>query len=255
MQTITEQSLTDLPTRISYLRSFVDFTPADAAALHASKPILAPLVPTVVDLVYTKLLSYSVTAKAFVPRQTGYEGDAPASLSELSLDHPQIQFRKDFLKGYIVKLVSMDYEREESWEYLNKVGRMHTGIEDSGFKHRAKRPGLRVEYTHCGILLAYVEDIILSTVIAHTDLDNETKLAVCKAVNKILWIQNDLFARHYITAQSQSEAESSPSSPSPSPSSSSPTKQKPIHCTHGFAAAVPLVACLIGVALGRALRK
>ncbi|KAF8998246.1 Protoglobin-domain-containing protein [Cyathus striatus] len=237
MQEITEESLTHLPTRVSYLRSFINFTNEDSAALHASKPILGPLVPDVVDLVYTKLLEYSITAKAFVPRQTGYTGSAPADLKDLSLEHPQIAFRKDFLKGYIVKLVSMDYEDEKSWEYLDKVGRMHTGVEDSGFKHRSKRPGLRVEYIHCAILLGFVEDIILSTVIAHPDLDTETKLAVSKAVNKILWIQNDLFARHYIEQTEQAQA--------------AKERARPFHCNSAFGAAVPFVACLIGFALAR----
>jgi len=38
-----------------------------------------------------------------------------------------MKFRKDFLAGYLVKLVSMDYEKRQSWEYLDKAGLMHTG--------------------------------------------------------------------------------------------------------------------------------
>lgn len=153
MREITPSSLESLHSRVAYARDFVNFTAEDAAALHAAKPYLAPLVPSVVDAVYVKLFEYTITAQAFVPRQTGYTGDAPTSLKDLTLDHPQIKFRKDFLAGYIVKLVTMDYDDIKSWEYLDKVGRMHTGVEDSGFKHRAKKPGLRVEYIHCALLL------------------------------------------------------------------------------------------------------
>ncbi|KAF8987993.1 Protoglobin-domain-containing protein, partial [Cyathus striatus] len=184
--------------RISYTRDFMEFTSVDAAALHAAKPLLTPLIPLVVDTVYTKLLSFSITAASFVPRQTGYIGPSPTSLNELSLEHPQIKFRKDFLADYIGKLVSMDYEEMTSWEYLDKVGRMHTGVEDSGFKHRAKKPALRVEYVHCQLLLGYVEDILVEQIVKHTELDLKTKTAVVKALNKLLWLQNDLFARHYI---------------------------------------------------------
>ena len=37
----------------------------------------------------------------------------------------------------------------------------------------------------------YVEDIVIDAVLDHPDLDLATKRAVLKALNKILWIQND----------------------------------------------------------------
>jgi hypothetical protein len=134
MQTIAPSTLTHLPTRIQYLRDFIQFTHEDAAVLHSAKAAIAPLVPQIIDDVYTTLLSFDITAKAFVPRQTGYKGEAPTKLEHLGHEHPQIKFRKDFLARYIVKLVTMDYEAEESWEYLDKVGLMHTG--EAGFAHR-----------------------------------------------------------------------------------------------------------------------
>ncbi|KAF9560033.1 hypothetical protein CPC08DRAFT_708373 [Agrocybe pediades] len=196
MQHISESSLNELPSRVKYLRDFIGFTSDDAAALHAARDVVAPLVPTIVDMVYEKLLSFDITSKSFVPRQTGYSGEAPTKLSELSLEHSQIKFRKDFLAGYLAKLVTMDYEKIETWRYLDKVGLMHTG--QAGFAHRVTKPALRVEYIHCAILLGYVEDILVNTVINHPDLDLNTKSAVARAANKLLWIQNDLFARHYI---------------------------------------------------------
>jgi len=153
----------------------------------------------VIDEVYTTLLSFDITAKAFVPRQTGYTGGAPAKLGELGHNSPQIKFRKDFLTRYIVKLVTMNYEANESWEYLDKVGLMHTGV--AGFAHRAKKPGLRVEYMHCAILLGFVEDILLKAIMALPDLDLDAKAQLVRSFNKVLWIQNDLFARHYIADQ------------------------------------------------------
>jgi hypothetical protein len=134
MEHISPESLAHLPTRVDYLRKFIDFTSEDAAALHAAKPLVAPLVPVVVDAVYTKLLSFDITSKAFTPYQTGQKTGAPAKLEDLSHGHPQIRFRKDFLTRYLVQLVSMDYASAESWEYLDKVALMHTG--NVGFKHR-----------------------------------------------------------------------------------------------------------------------
>lgn len=205
MQHIDPATLTTLAARTAYAKAFVGFTPADAATLHAAQPAVAALIPAVVDAVYTKLLSFDITAQAFVPRQTGYEGEAPASLRDLSLEHPQIKFRMGFLKGYLHKLVTMDYDLPATWEYLDKVALMHTGV--AGFAHRAKRPGLRVEYQHMALLLAYVIDVLLGAVVEHPDLDDKTKSAVLRAFNKVLWIQNDLFARHYITSEEPKAAE------------------------------------------------
>lgn len=115
MQHIDPASLDTLESRIAYAKAFVGFTPEDAQAIYASKPVVAALVPAVVDAVYKKLLSFDITAKSFVPRQTGYEGEAPTAVEDLSLEHPQIKFRMGFLKGYLVKLVSMDYDQASTW--------------------------------------------------------------------------------------------------------------------------------------------
>jgi hypothetical protein len=68
MQHIAASSLTSLPARIAYLSSFLSLTSSDTEALLAAKPLIAPLIPTILDAVYTKLLSYDITAQAFVPK-------------------------------------------------------------------------------------------------------------------------------------------------------------------------------------------
>jgi hypothetical protein len=98
MQYIEPATLSDLPSRIAYLTSFLEVTAADGETLMAAKPLIAPLVLAVLDTVYSKLLSYEVTAKAFVARNTDYEGETPKDTSGLSLVHPQIMYRKDFLQ-------------------------------------------------------------------------------------------------------------------------------------------------------------
>ena len=198
MQEISPSSLASLSSRVSYLKSFLSFTSDDGAALQASAPLVAPLVPAILDAVYTKLLTYDITAKAFIPRQPGYQGVIPKDALELSLDHPQIKHRKDFLKRYLVKLVTNEDWSDDSnfWEYLDTVGIMHTGV--PGFKHREKRPELRVEYIHMGLLLGFVEDVVVKSVLEMDAIDAGTKGKVVRAFNKLLWIQNDLFARHYV---------------------------------------------------------
>lgn len=192
----------DLPARVNYLKAFTKFTDDDGAAIQAAKPLIAPALPAILDNIYTHLISFDVTAKAFVPRQPEQDETDPAlaTVQELTLTHPNILHRKDFLKTYFVKLVSCaDWaDGARIWEYLDKVGVMHTG--QPGFKHREKRPELRVEVMHMSLLLAYVEDIVLEAVMGAEELDLSTKTKVIRAFNKLLWIQNDLFQRHYVAS-------------------------------------------------------
>ena len=97
MQHVDPSSLSDLSSRISYLSSFLGLEAADSEILQVAKPLIAPIIPAILDAVYSKLLSFDITAKAFVPRNTDYKGETPKDPSELGLEHPQIAYRKDFL--------------------------------------------------------------------------------------------------------------------------------------------------------------
>jgi hypothetical protein len=101
-------------------------------------------------------------------------------------------------QNYLVKLVTTADLSPASpfWVYLDRVAVMHTGR--PGFKHRENRPDLRVEYIHCGALLGYVVSVVVGAVMAMDDVPNDAKCKVILALNKVVWIQNDLFARHYI---------------------------------------------------------
>jgi len=204
MQHVDAASLENLTSRITYLSSFLELNASDGEALLAAKPLVAPLIPTILTAVYTKLLSYDITAQAFVPRNTDYEGETVKSVQELTLEHPQIALRKDFLKNYLVKLVSTSDLSPDSpfWVYLNNVGIMHTG--KPGFKHREKRPELKVEYIHMGALLGYVVDLVVGAVMEMDVIDTQMKSRVIRALNKVIWIQNDLFTRHYIAGGEES---------------------------------------------------
>lgn len=76
---------------------------------------------------------------------------------------------------------------------------MHTGL--PGFKHRVKKPELKVDYIHMSALLGFVEDIVVGAVLGMDEIDLAMKGKVIRAFNKVLWIQNDLMARHYISKE------------------------------------------------------
>ena len=198
MQHIPASSLTTLSSRQSYTLSFLNFTPSDGAAINASAPIIAPLIPTILDAIYTKLLSYDITAKAFAPPLAPHESHTDTKA--LHLEHAHIQRQKTFLKAYLLKIAkNEEWDNDaEIWKYFDKVAVMHTGVA------RGKRPELRVEVMHMALLLGFVEDLLVQTVMKQ-QLDDETKSNVLAAWNKVLWVQNDLFLRRYVVDRETGE--------------------------------------------------
>ena len=62
-----------------------------------------------------------------------------------------------------MKLVSADYDDIKTWEYLDRVGIIHTGVQQqlNTGKASTKSP-LRVEFIHMGLLLGATDALILS---------------------------------------------------------------------------------------------
>ena len=207
MEHIPPSALTALTPRLAYTTSFLNFTSDDGAAIHASGPLIGPLIPTVLDAIYTKLLMYDITAKAFVPNTSADHDNAPAPAAPqgLNLEHAHIKRQMNFLRGYLLKIVHNEDWSPSSplWEYMDKVAIAHTGL--PGFQHRAKRPELRVEYMHLGLLLGWVMDVVLGAVLGMESIDMETKSNVARAWSKLLWLQNDLFARKYVVDRDTGE--------------------------------------------------
>ena len=188
MTTIDEPRLeSDTGYRFAYVAEFIGFGPDDVAAIHAAAPALAPLVPGLVDAVYAKLFRQDATWRHFLPRQSGYEGAVPLTLSELTPDHPQIAFRKQHLGRYLAALVTKPYDGKMV-EYLDMVGKMHTP--------KAGSKELDVPLVQMNALLGFVADALTATVLG-LGLDRATEVKTLRAFGKLLWIQNDLITRHY----------------------------------------------------------
>ena len=192
MQTIDEQKLfTDLPYRFDYVTKFVGFGEEDIKYIHESAAVLAPLVPTVVDLVYKKLFSFDVTKKTFMVRNDKFEGKMEESLDELDdKASEQIKFRKDMLSKYLVKLVTADYSDPSLIKYLDWVGKIHTT--------KAGNKNIVIDYIHINALFGYVSDVLLGTIAMCDQLNEVQRAKTVQAFNKLLWIQNDLFTKYYV---------------------------------------------------------
>lgn len=188
IQSIDEQRLeTDLQYRFQYLVEFIGFSEEDIAAIHASAELLAPVVPALVDAVYEKLFSRDATKRHFLIRNSGYQGALANDLEALSLEDAQVEFRKEHLSRYLVSLVTRDFDAKFV-TYLDAVGAIHTP--------KAGSPQLEVPLIQMNALMGFVSDAIIAT-IQSLGLDAITEAKTIRAFNKLLWIQNDLIARHY----------------------------------------------------------
>lgn len=187
---------TDTQYRFAYLQEFIGFDGADVAAVHGAAPLLAPLVPGLVDAVYVKLFGYDATKRHFVPRQSGYEGEVPKDIDTLTLDAAQIQFRKQHLGRYLAGLVTRPYDAKMV-EYLDMVGKIHTP--------KAGSKVLDVPLVQMNALLGFVADALMATIYG-LGLDRETEIRTQRAFGKLLWIQNDLITRHYQDAHAKTPA-------------------------------------------------
>ena len=188
MQNIDEERLeTDLGYRFGYLAEFMGFGADDIDAIHGAASALAPLVPGLVDAVYTKLQTYDATWRHFVPRQHGYSGDLPQGLDDLTMDHAQIKFRKEHLGRYLAALVTREYDAKMV-VYLDMVGKMHTP--------KAGSMNLDVPLVQMNALMGFVADAFTATILG-LGLERGQEVRTLRAFQKLLWIQNDLITRHY----------------------------------------------------------
>ncbi len=188
MKRINEARLeTDLGYRFGYVSEFCEFGQEDIDAVHGAAEHIAPLVPALVDAVYVKLFQYDATKRHFLPRQTGYEGEVPVSLEDLTPDHEMIKFRKHHLGRYLTALVQRPYDGKMI-EYLDMVGKIHTP--------KAGSKNLVVPLVQMNALMGFVADALFGAIFS-LNLPAEITSRTVRAFNKLLWIQYDLIARHY----------------------------------------------------------
>lgn len=191
METIDEEQLeSDTNYRFKYLAEFIGFADDDKQAIQAFATHLGPRIGDIVDVTYEHLLRYDATARHFVPQQHGFDGDPPIDLESLTLDHPQIQFRKDHLNRYLMHLIGRSYDAKMVM-YLDTVGKMHTSKAGNKF--------IRIPLVQMNALMGLLADI-LNTEILESQLDDESKAKTFRAFSKLLWIQNDFINRHYALA-------------------------------------------------------
>ena len=72
---------------------------------------------------------------------------------------------------------------------------------------RGRQHPLHVEYVHIGVTLSFIQDILSEALLSHPRLKFDCKIALIKALGKVIWIQNDLFAKWYVRDDNEFEKE------------------------------------------------
>ncbi|KAH6909294.1 Protoglobin-domain-containing protein [Coprinopsis sp. MPI-PUGE-AT-0042] len=187
----------DLRERVRYLTHFVSFTEQDVEALNEFQPILLPLVDQLVDNVYHQLFKFDVTKQVFMPRKGGEEGRMMSDLHDLALDAPQIEMRKKTFAVYMRKLVTSDYNDFATWQYFDQIGIMHTGQNELKHRRLMGKAPLYVDLMHLSLLLAWTLDVLTPVILSYAEYPLSRRIDIMRAFQKVVWIQNDLFTRHY----------------------------------------------------------
>lgn len=67
---------------------------------------------------------------------------------------------------------------------------------------------LHIEYIHIGACLSFIQDTFTEAILSHPRMQLHRKIGLVKALGKVIWIQNDLFAKWYVRDGSEYADES-----------------------------------------------
>jgi len=194
----------DLPSRVRYMKSFLDFTDDDCQIMAEVRPIAKPLVPEIVASAYTKLLSYDACRMAFFPRKDGAQGthgtpeDLVDRTDRLSLNSAPFKIRRNILERWAMRIFTADYHQIEIFEFFDRVGIQHTGGARV-FSAGSHKP-VYIDYIHLAMTLGYITSQMIAAILTlpSSTWPPEKKTRAVLAFHKISTIHNDLIARHHI---------------------------------------------------------
>ncbi|KAH0102707.1 hypothetical protein KCU96_g2420, partial [Aureobasidium melanogenum] len=68
---------------------------------------------------------------------------------------------------------------------------------------RGRQNPLHVDYVFLGACLGFIQDSLFEAILSHPRLEMHRKIAIVKALGKVIWIQNDLIERWHNTDGSE----------------------------------------------------
>ncbi|CAF1038517.1 unnamed protein product [Rotaria sp. Silwood1] len=181
----------DLRYRFDFVSKLIDFSQDDVITLNTLAPIIFPLLPVAIESVYKKLYSFDVTKRFFHLRNDGFENFTPNKDFGITLDVVQTEFRKDMLTVYLKRVLTQHEWNDSFLEYLSRVGQIHTTKGGSS--------SINVDYIFMNGIFCYLEQLLIDIIMNSENIDERTKRHGIKAINRFIWIQNDLLTMHFST--------------------------------------------------------
>ncbi|KAL4783748.1 Protoglobin-domain-containing protein [Aspergillus varians] len=178
---------TSFAKRMAYLQAFINFTKDDIVIFNKGTKYIRAAIPSLTHRLYERMLEFDITARALRTRNTA--ADESVDDDYFTIDSPHVQRRKIFWKWYLTRLCS-DPSQLEYWQYLEKVGTMHTG--------KLLIHPLTIEYIHMNACLGYLKELLFETISLNPEMSVPFKFGLIRSMSKILCIQNDLIAKGHI---------------------------------------------------------
>jgi protoglobin len=161
--------------RLRFLEDFVGFTDDDWAAIRESVEVLVPHLPALLDALYEHLLSFDDTRRLFAV------GD--------EVDLLYLAVRKQHLLGWVRATVAAGPDtRREFANYLNVIGRRHTGV--AGDPRRVVPPRYMVG------LVSFAQTAFARVLHGALADEPERALRMSLAWSKMLMMQLEMFLKN-----------------------------------------------------------
>lgn len=159
-----------------YMADYVGFTPADAAVIRQTRPIIAKYLPEIVSEFYTHLLRYPLTRGLFLQ-------------PDGAINQEYLVLRMRHLSNFWLRTAEGVYDDEYA-RYVDYVGRAHTS--------RGADPGIYVPERYVIGQVGMIQHAISRAVSSDLrDQDDELEFRAVEAWDKLMMVLLEMLARAY----------------------------------------------------------
>lgn len=180
---------TDIRYHFEYISKFLNFTKDDIHTINSLAPVLFPHIPNIVEIVYSKLCSFDITRQCFAIPNDDSKSCSSIDESTFSILTTSTDILKDVLSIYLKRILIQTEWNDLFLKYLSEMGELY------GDKNCFKN--FKIDYMHINVLVGHLEHTLIEVIWEQENFDLKKKQTAIKALNKLFWIQNNLFTMYY----------------------------------------------------------